>query len=507
MGSVVSAPLGEDLVTAALMGTARRAPDLATVPGAAGDLARRIDETDPAGALLDAAALVAITRRAGTPARDATATLTPAPPETLAPVPPAAAQRLAALLTTAGTTADPLLLTWLRAAAAAGCRAPAPHLPALLDLASARGTDAPTRDAVAAVLGARGRWLATHRDDWAAGLDPAPPADPADLWDHGTDGQRAEHLARLRAQDPRAALDLLVGTWKKEKADTRLALLRRLATGLSAADAPFLEAAVRDRSAGVRALAVELLSLLPDAPFTRAVTARALSCVRVERRLLRRSLVVTLPEAQPGDPFPPPPTGHAPSAWLLRRLVSATPLHAWTAHLGGSPAELVALTAKDADLDVVRRGWAEAARAQGDPAWAAALLAADPDTPDLVDVLAPDARAHHLAELLARDSAARAASASSARLSGLLAQADDPWPEPLVAAVLTWAARAGRRTQDWYASTTLAEAAQHLPPRPEVEATLREAADRHEPTHPWRLALHRAADTLHTRRVILEELR
>ncbi|NNH08264.1 DUF5691 domain-containing protein [Cellulomonas fimi] len=503
---MVSAPLGEDLVTAALMGTARRAPDLATIPGAAGDLARRIDEADPAGALLDAAALVAVTRRAGTPARRAPEAPEPAAPETLASVPPAAAQRLAGLLVAPGATADPALLTWLDAAAAAGYRAPAQHLPALLDLACTPSTGAAVRDAVVAVLGERGRWLAAQRDDWAARIDPAPPAGTGDVWDHGTDAQRAAHLSHVRARDPQAGLDLLAGTWKKEKADTRAALLRRLGTGLSAADAPFLEAAVADRSAGVRALAVELLSLLPDAPFTRAVTARALASVRAERRLVRRTLALTLPEAHPGDPFPPPRTGHAPSVWLLTELVAATPLAAWTAHLGGSPADLVAMTAKDAELDVLRRGWTRAARTQRDPVWAAALLAAGVDALDLVDVLAPDARARHLAGLLARDGSGPA-NRSSAELAGLLARAGDPWPDLLVAAVLTWAAGAGRRQHDWYANGTLTEAVQHLPPRADVEATLRGAADRLDPAHTWRHALHRAADTLHTRRVILEELR
>ena len=129
----------EELVTSALLGTDRRVPArFAGLP--AGDLP---------GALLDAAALHTVRRRAGLRPGPAAPPPEPAPEDHRLPLPGAARRRLDQLL--AGRTAPSpagrrgaapdlteLLPQWLALANERGYQAPAAALPALLDAARAR---------------------------------------------------------------------------------------------------------------------------------------------------------------------------------------------------------------------------------------------------------------------------------------------------------------------------------------------------------------------------------
>jgi hypothetical protein len=152
-----------DLVTAATVGLSRRPTEVTALTGAAAGHAGVLDATDPAAALLDAAALYTVASRAGVrPAADI-ARPAPAPAET-DPELPARATNL--LLEASPDQA--LLAGLLVAAGRAGYRLPAPLLPALLDAAVRSKA---LRPAVASVLGARGRWLAAHRPDWRRVLD------------------------------------------------------------------------------------------------------------------------------------------------------------------------------------------------------------------------------------------------------------------------------------------------------------------------------------------------
>jgi hypothetical protein len=143
-------------------------------PGAAVPLA------DPAGALLDHAALLTVARRAGRQAGSA------APPEPAAADPrpavsPAAGRRLARILS--GENAE-LLHEWLYAVVDRGLRPPPQYLPALLDRArrvAATNPDpdeARLRGLVAAAGGPRAAWLAGLNPAWSwlAGGPPELPA-------------------------------------------------------------------------------------------------------------------------------------------------------------------------------------------------------------------------------------------------------------------------------------------------------------------------------------------
>jgi Family of unknown function (DUF5691) len=380
----------EDLVTAATVGIDRAPLPLDALAGPAAAHAGALDTSDPAAALLDAAALLSAAARAGRPPT-AAAAVVPATPDRA----PELSRRASSVLYYALRTRDPALLTdLLEAAAAAGFRAAAPMLPALLDVAA---RDRALRPAVCAVLGERGRWLAAYRAEWQRVADTGAPAHAGDAhadadhpapddpqaWATGRREERRAWLAAHRRHTPDEARDLLAAGWARETGTDREEFLEILAIGLSPSDEPFLEAALDDRRPAVRQVAARLLAALPASAFGRRAAARGAGLLRVERRGLKRVLAVTLPEtadaaaARDGIGTPPPP-GVGDRAWLLTELIAAVPLATWPAALGLDRADLVALPEPDGFGADVHAGWRIAAVAQRDAAWAAALLAAPP---------------------------------------------------------------------------------------------------------------------------------
>ncbi|WP_228979953.1 DUF5691 domain-containing protein [Streptomyces sp. DH12] len=391
----------EELVTSALLGTDRRPPPApaggaVAGPGAGGAAAGPVD---PPLALLDAAALHTVRRRAGLLPAAAAPLPPPAPHDGRAPLPEAAARRLAQLLADRppagggrrGSAPDltELLPQWLAAADAHGYRPPATALPALLDAARAR-TD--LRPPVLAFAGPRALWLAALNPEWRFALRGAPggavlPA-PDDapgvraLWEEGLFAERVALLGAVRAHDPAAAVDLLASTWATERAEDRLMFLDSLRAGLSGADEAFLERALTDRSRNVRSTAAELLSALPGSAFAGRMAGRAATCVGLDHTGDRATLTVEAPHEcdaamQRDGVVPHPPSGRGERAWWLGQLVEAAPLALWPDRLGGrTPEEIVALPVADDWREELHAAWCRAAVRQRDAAWARALLAA-----------------------------------------------------------------------------------------------------------------------------------
>ncbi|MEU6027153.1 DUF5691 domain-containing protein [Streptomyces tauricus] len=377
----------EELVTVALLGTTRRTP-----PGVT---SRR----DAPTALLDAAAVETVRRRAGMRPGRAAARIEPAAVDSRPALPPAAARRLTMLLADRpgagsggrrGTAPDlmELLPQWLATANRQGFAAPPQALPALLDAARGR-TD--IRPAVLAFAGPRALWLARLNADWRFALRAAPgggavlpgPEEPERvraLWGEGLFAERVALLAAVRAQDAEAARDLLAGTWASERAEDRLMFLDSLRTGLCAADEPFLERALADRSRNVRATAAELLSALPGSALAGRMAERAGSCVAVDHTHGTPTIAVEAPhECDPGmerdGVVAKAPAGRGERSWWLGQLVEAAPLGTWSRRLGGrTPEEIVALPVADDWQDELHAAWCRAAVRQRDPSWSRALL-------------------------------------------------------------------------------------------------------------------------------------
>jgi hypothetical protein len=384
------APAGgswEELVTVALLGTERRTPP-GWGPGREAPVA-----------LLDAAAVETLRRRAGVRPARAAARPQPAAPDPRPALPPAAARRLAMLLADRpgtggggrrGTAPDlmELLPQWLALANAHGFAPPPQTLPALLDAARGR-TD--LRPAALAFAGPRALWLARLNPEWRFALRSSPGGGAAlpgpeeaehvqQLWQEGLFAERVALLAAIRAKDPAAARELLATTWGTERAEDRLMFLDSLRSGLCAADEPFLERALSDRSRNVRATAAELLSALPGSALAARMAARAGSCVAVDRTRATPAIVVEAPhECDAGmerdGVQPKAPTGRGERSWWLGQLVEAAPLGTWPSRLGGrTPEEIVALPVADDWQTELHAAWCRAAVRQRDPGWSRALL-------------------------------------------------------------------------------------------------------------------------------------
>jgi hypothetical protein len=533
----------DDLVTAVTVGLSRRPlpvtarSGLEPASGAAGPrdpmtaYAGVIAQDDAADTVLDAAALHVAARRAGMVLPRGVAVPAPMPPDLAPELPPGAAR----MLRQAAGDAE-LLTDLLVAMADAGFRAPAPVLPALLEAAV---RTVALRPAVNAALGSRGRWLAAHRADWrrvtdqvdgspaGAGAD-AVLADPR-AWETGGRAERVAYLTALRGHDRAVARELLAAGWSRESAEERAQLLATLSRGLSLADEAFLEAALDDRAAGVRATARDLLARLPESAFRQRAAARATALLQLKSAGTRQWLEVSLPDDFPGLELAregissgPPGTGIGAAAWLLTQLIAAAPLGEWMRRFGMSAREVVSLEIRPGpDLTVeVHAGWRLAAVRQGDAQWAAALLSGDgpllaPGRPqaawagshDLAALLDPATRASLAAAVFPR--LTRVAGRASATAITELTAWPGPWPDAVADYVLSMVTAslstqgAVRVLQGLVAAT-----ARHIPvtgPR-DYAAELIRLSNAPDCAYPWIAVLRRAADTLALRRAFQASL-
>jgi len=400
----------DELVAAALVGTARRPPPAVPLP------AVDVADDPEAGALAGGAAL-GLYRQAGwRPPVDPGPLPPPSPAEDRPRCSPAAAERLDAIL---DGRFRPVLREWLALVAAAKQLVPPDRLPALLDLATAAPS---VREAALAVIGHRGRWVAALNPPWAwAG------AADGTRWTTGSRAARRLLLARIRAEDPDAARALVESTWTTESGEDRAVFVGALASGLSMADEPFLEAALDDRRKEVRQAAAELLWRLPESRLARRMAARA-------RALVGPDLTITLPaEVDPAmvrdGVVAKPPAGTGARAWWLHQVIAATPLDVW-------PPQAV----DHEPPPLLRRAWAAAAVRQGNVPWARALLArgAWAEEPALLSALP-----HDEAQRVATDLVRRVGLVPA--VLDLLDHCPPPWGTDLSRAVVTRVAEAAHQ--------------------------------------------------------------
>jgi len=418
-----------------------------------------------------------------------------------------------------------LLPQWLAAARREGYAAPPESLPALLDAARAR-TD--LRADALTLAGPRGLWLAKLNPDWRfalraghAGAGAATPQDPEQarrLWEEGLFAERIALLTRLRLADPAYALALLGSTWRGERAEDRLMFLDSLRTGLSAADEPFLEEALSDRSRNVRSTAAELLSALPGSALAGRMAARARSCVSLGADGISVEAPYECDAAMERDGVAAkPPSGRGERAWWLSQLVDAAPLSAWPERFGGrTPEQIVALPVLDDWQPDLHAAWCRAAVRQRDAAWARALLGPPPtptapvtaigDPAKLLSSLPAEERAHWVAEFIAAHGLSEAF-----QMLGVCAV---PWSPGLGRAVveaLDLARDVG--SYPWSFSGVMGLAERCLDPLAAEQLAMLSAAAAEPPdgspnaTTYWAEAFQRLTGTLRLRAVMLAELR
>ena len=390
----------DDLLGAALVGTGRRTFSLDTldIEGATG-----IEADGAEAAVLAAAALASAYRRAGwTPP---TWRGTPTPPARRDDRPectPAATQLLELMLNRTIRVEGGITLQWLTAARDAGQR---PPYRLVVDLLRFGTANAATRPLVKEVIGSRGGWLAQHNPSWSWAAS-VPPEDIVERFATGTRADRVGLLTDLRATEPDFARTLIEDTWADEQAAVRASLLDTLHTGLSMKDEPFLERALDDRAATVRATAAVLLDRLPESARARRMAARA---VRLGTELpdepdaaARRDGITD--HREPGY-------GRG-TSWLIQ-ILAATPLSTW---------RIDDIPKKDREVLI---GWTKAALRQRDHEWLTALARHQP-SPELMAALTPEAATEILDEQKKLD----------ARFGGLIAAAPGPWPPEFSVAII-----------------------------------------------------------------------
>lgn len=419
-----------DLGSAALIGTGRR--PVPPLPPLGIEVAAGVD-AHPEEALLTAAALGGAALRSGRTAEPGP-TVTLAPPDAMPPAPPRAVQLLELVLTQppAGAQQRPLLLQhWLTVAAAARYRLPHRLLPGLLEVV---GTSPDLRRAASRVIDARGIWLASHREAWRWATEPHDAADRStglvspDDWARLPAADRVSALAVLRGHDPDAARALVESTWSSDSAKDRRAHLETLVVALAPDDEPLLEAALDDRAASVREVAVTLLDALPGSARAARMAGRLAPLIQ-SKGLLKRQLDVALPDdpdrAAQRDGLGKPPPRRSARGWWLEQLAAGAPLEVWTDATGSDPATTVARVTDEDALRGIRR----AVAARRDAAWALALLQRSWD-PALVEALPRGERERVVLARLA--GAARPVH----EVASLLAAVRAPWTADFSASVL-----------------------------------------------------------------------
>ena len=321
MGCVV----WEALVKAVLLGTQRLGQrPLAEMVPLSEEMEPLIDGDSLEVEILQVLAIASVQRRAGRvlPRGVAEGRVEVAPEERLPRCSLAASRLLHESLQ--GEEVEERLGLWLGWAREAGVRVPAECLPQVLEVGR-QGRN--LRSLMLPVLGYRGYWLAAQNSDWQFAALAVVGVTPEEGWGEGNLPTRLFWLRQMRLADPDQAREWVSGVWEAHKAGDRTEYLKCFHLGLTAADEPFLEGALGDKSQQVREMAARLLTRLPESGFVQRV--RQWLAGRLERS--PQGLKVTLPEMmtpemrRDGVREKPPAKVPRQPWWFLQQLARVPP--------------------------------------------------------------------------------------------------------------------------------------------------------------------------------------
>ncbi|HEX2915332.1 MAG TPA: SWIM zinc finger family protein [Chloroflexia bacterium] len=364
----------QEILTAALVGTARQTPKPSGLSGSPGEALAKLDRSNPDRYLLGAAALLSQYERSGQlPAPDSLPLPEVSPQEILPRCSERAGSDLRQIMEGSYRA---LLPEWLANLVASKQRLPEERLPELFELGRQQTELQPL---ILAGMGRRGSWLAAQNAQWNY-INSYAQAEAAGIadWDTGEQAVRLLFLQKLRSTEPDRARVLLQATWNSEKAEDRAAFLARLKTGLSLEDEPFLETALDDRSREVRRVAAGLLASLPQSALSQRMLKRLEGHLFLRKQLWNYRLEVELPAAfdpemeRDGiDPKPKANLGDK-AGWFVQMLALIPP-KVWVEKFG-QPANKLLEEALDGDwFELLLEGWQQAALFHADTVWAEAL--------------------------------------------------------------------------------------------------------------------------------------
>jgi hypothetical protein len=369
----------EILVAVALLGTDRQK----TLPAIAEEniktLLDQVDSSDAELWLLSATGTLAAYQQAGQTSEKRTEPL-PEPAEAEVPTPeePAFLPFLRMIFTQGFQPALPEFLSLLQQSQQC---IPPEFLPQLLDWGYSHPE---VRLHLLPVIGKRGEWLARLNPKWRyaqATPQSSNPDEWKELWETSDRMVRINLLREWRSQDSSAARELVETTWKQDAAKDRAAFLECFSVGLTLADEGFLEKGLGDRSKEVRAVAIDLLTRLPDSQFSQQIEIQASASIQftiVEGKL---QVEITLPQTD--DPrwknynFKDQTIAQwnlkqGDRANLLIQILGITPLSNW--EKADSPEQLVhSVINHEWELSIIQ-GWSLACQQQSNSNWVHALL-------------------------------------------------------------------------------------------------------------------------------------
>lgn len=317
-----------------------------------------------------------------------------------------------------------------------------------------------------------------------------------------------------RRTDPALALAELRMSWGTERGEQKAAFVAALANGLSADDQPLLEEALDDRRKDVRRAAVEVLGQLPESEFGERMAARVRKWVRVERKLVRSTLVIVPPEevdsAARRDGIEDRPNPHTDyRAEYVRQAIGSAPLSLWNNMIGG-PGKVLGMGVDESWEPILHDAWSTAAVAQNNTEWALELFRMRGTATDRR--VLPLVQAKALADLLRSGNGdANVLHPGRAAIYDALR---GPWPEDITRAVVAqWERVAARRADGgakagefsrykYVASLRLAETR-----FPYSAVTLLERAAERARDPDWRQTFARTASAITHRKTLLEELK
>ena len=229
------------------------------------------------------------------------------------------------------------------------------------------------------LLGARGRWLFAE-----AGLRQNSAADADEDWQLLPFAARKDWLTRLRHEAPDQAREQLAALWSSAPANHRQDYIAILADNLTAADQPFLTAALKDRSKTVKESAHRLLMRLPDS----APVQQHLAWLR-ERLVWQDAggwqyldAPYTAEMKAAGIEQISPDKKESDDDYILRQLILALPLDAWAEvlHTDAATAATILATHRPLLRNLHREDWVDS---MDDPRFTRAILTARwPQLPD-----------------------------------------------------------------------------------------------------------------------------
>lgn len=262
----------DQLIKTALLGTSRASADSIDWPQPVREQLQKLTKEDAESFLLQSAALLFSFQESGQIFPQSSVTVNAAPEEQQVYCSKPASQLLQRILQDKSTD---LVQHWLEACRVSQLIAHPQHLPSLLNLGK---NQVPLRQAIQAVMGERGKWLAQMNPEWAYVL-----STDEKIWEEGKAEERKYLLQNLRKKDPQAALSLLQSSWKSESADLRAEFLTLLEINLRADDLPFLEEALLDKSKKVKSTALNLLLLQKDSFIVQKIFHAASAMLEVKK--------------------------------------------------------------------------------------------------------------------------------------------------------------------------------------------------------------------------------